>query len=388
MREPGPGPAIGYRGGGTAGVPIRKDCFVRTRTRIAAGGVAAVTALLGAIVPATAATDDTVPVLGQVRSGYLGNGDAPQGVITVHGVRRIESGTAVYFSIGFPAGTTGDTTFNLASIVLASSSAMSVDKQSVDSLTNAGVVDSAGRKMYVTLVTPDKHCVCSPGSLVSHVEGDNAGKAFALYYVVPTLPASVTSVDVNIAGSIIPDVPVQDGAMTPTRPADQPIQVGSGWPAIDDNRLRAVTDTARSVLPLTQQVSDLRGQITDRTKSATRSVDIASDVLFAVDSAELSPAAKATLAKAAAALKADRVTGTVNVIGYTDSDNTEAHNLDLSRRRAAAVAAALKPMVPQGITLVPQGKGEADPVASNSNEAGKALNRRVSLSFANPGGTQ
>ncbi|KYH45600.1 OmpA family protein [Branchiibius sp. NY16-3462-2] len=361
---------------------------MRTSTRrIAAAAVAVVTASLGLTDTATAADENTVPVLGQVQVGYAGSTTTPQGVVTVHGVRRIQGGTAVYFSIGFPAGTQGADSFNLGSIIY-SAADLSAKGKGTDQLTNAGVVDSAGKKLYVTLLGSDDRCVCSQGDFGSHVDDDNAGKAYAFYYVVPTLPSSVSTVDVNIAGSIIPNVSVQDGAMTPTRPADKPIVVGTGWPAIDQPALAKVTNTNQSILPLTQAVSDLSGQITDRTQSDTKSVDIASDILFAVDSAALTPAANATLAKAASALKADGVTGTVNVIGYTDSDNTEAHNLDLSKRRAQAVVAALTPMVPTGITLVAQGKGEADPVASNDSAAGKALNRRVSLSFANPGGAQ
>ena len=359
---------------------------MRNPTRTAAAALAVVTASLALMGTATAADENTVPVLGQVQARYAGSNKAPQGVVTVHGVRRIQDGTAVYLSLGFPAGTQGATRLNLASILATSSADMSPIGS--DDLAQAGLMDSAGKKLYVTQVTSDKNCVCSEGSLVNHVADDNAGKAYALYYVVPTLPSSVTTVDVVIAGSIIPNVPVQDGAMTPTRSDDDPIVVGTGWPAIDQSALAKVTDTNQSILPLTQSVSDLSGQITDRTQSDTKSVDIASDVLFAVDSAALTPAANATLAKAAAALKADGVTGTVNVIGYTDSDNTEAHNLDLSKRRAQAVVAALKPLIPAGITLVAQGKGEADPVASNDSAAGKALNRRVSLSFANPGGAQ
>ncbi|EGG27813.1 putative outer membrane protein A [Cutibacterium modestum P08] len=33
----------------------------------------------------------------------------------------------------------------------------------------------------------------------------------------------------------------------------------------------------------------------------------------------------------------------------------------------------------KGVTLVTAGKGEADPVASNDSEAGRRLNRRVTI---------
>ena len=69
----------------------------------------------------------------------------------------------------------------------------------------------------------------------------------------------------------------------------------------------------------------------------------------------------------------------VEVQGHTDSVGSDAHNLQLSQRRAEAVRAYL---VDHGIAanrLMAQGFGETDPVASNNTEAGRALNRRVEL---------
>ena len=71
------------------------------------------------------------------------------------------------------------------------------------------------------------------------------------------------------------------------------------------------------------------------------------------------------------------------MIGYTDSTASDSYNLDLSRRRAAAVLAAVKPKVTvAGVTFSSEGRGEANPVADNSSSAGRAANRRVSISFA------
>ncbi|KYH45602.1 hypothetical protein AZH51_17935 [Branchiibius sp. NY16-3462-2] len=337
------------------------------------------------VAPARAVDDTAIPVLGQAISRGTINPQSPEAVLTVHGVRRIPGGTAVYFSAGFPAGTADPSTLNysLSLVDQFRKYAASGRNSARDDLGIVAAVDQSGKKVYSALLASGNRCVCSHGSVLEHAKSDSAGTAFVMYVVLPQLPSSVKNLDVVIGDKVIPDVPVQDGAMTPTVSADEPIALGKGWPAIDQSALSSVTDPNTSIYALTQQVTS--GQLTTRTKSDTTSVDIASDVLFAVDSAALSPAANATLAKAAAGLKADRITGTVNVIGYTDSDNTEAHNLDLSKRRAQAVVTALQPMVPAGITLVAQGKGEADPVASNDTDAGKALNRRVSLSFKGAG---
>lgn len=67
------------------------------------------------------------------------------------------------------------------------------------------------------------------------------------------------------------------------------------------------------------------------------------------------------------------------VAGHTDAEGTDAHNLDLSNRRAAAVVAWL---VARGIAadrLQSEGHGEGRPVAGNDSAAGRALNRRVEL---------
>ncbi len=69
----------------------------------------------------------------------------------------------------------------------------------------------------------------------------------------------------------------------------------------------------------------------------------------------------------------------VEVDGHTDSDASDAHNLDLSRRRAEAVRAYL---VGHGIAadrLSARGFGESQPIATNATPEGKALNRRVEL---------
>jgi outer membrane protein OmpA-like peptidoglycan-associated protein len=65
--------------------------------------------------------------------------------------------------------------------------------------------------------------------------------------------------------------------------------------------------------------------------------------------------------------------------GYTDSDGEEASNLKLSNSRAQKVKSIL---ISEGFSegqLTTEGKGEADPVASNDTPENKAKNRRVSI---------
>jgi OOP family OmpA-OmpF porin len=66
------------------------------------------------------------------------------------------------------------------------------------------------------------------------------------------------------------------------------------------------------------------------------------------------------------------------VAGYTDNRGSDAHNLQLSQRRAEAVAKYLKD---GGATneLKAVGYGEAQPVADNRSKAGREQNRRIVL---------
>jgi len=66
------------------------------------------------------------------------------------------------------------------------------------------------------------------------------------------------------------------------------------------------------------------------------------------------------------------------ITGFTDNVGTSASNLDLSKRRAASVAAVLSTQfkVAAG-RFKTDGKGDGNPVASNTTAEGRAMNRRV-----------
>ncbi len=102
-------------------------------------------------------------------------------------------------------------------------------------------------------------------------------------------------------------------------------------------------------------------------------------ILFDHDSDRLKPDSAPALAQIAAWLKANPQ-ARVFVVGHTDGRGSYDYNLDLSRRRADAVAAALMrdhAIAPARLKAV--GVGPVAPVASNEDEAGRAKNRRVEL---------
>lgn len=108
-------------------------------------------------------------------------------------------------------------------------------------------------------------------------------------------------------------------------------------------------------------------------------VVLQADVFFAYDDATLSERAHSELASLAGQLR-ERAP-ILLVTGHTDADGTDAHNLDLSRRRAEAVRATLVSLLP-GVTIRAEGRGEAEPVADNDTPEGRAQNRRVTITVA------
>jgi OOP family OmpA-OmpF porin len=73
----------------------------------------------------------------------------------------------------------------------------------------------------------------------------------------------------------------------------------------------------------------------------------------------------------------------LEVAGHTDSANSDAYNLELSQRRAAAV---MDYFVSQGVAaerLSAKGYGEVEPIADNASAAGRLENRRVELRSLN-----
>jgi outer membrane protein OmpA-like peptidoglycan-associated protein len=102
---------------------------------------------------------------------------------------------------------------------------------------------------------------------------------------------------------------------------------------------------------------------------------------FPFNSAELHAEDKAKIDAIIPVLKNPKVAFIAGEVdGYTDSTGEEAYNVDLSKRRAQAVADYVRS---QGVNLgdrfVVQGFGEAHPVASNDTKEGRAQNRRVVL---------
>jgi OmpA-OmpF porin, OOP family len=143
-------------------------------------------------------------------------------------------------------------------------------------------------------------------------------------------------------------------------------------------------DESIETIRIDESVEDLQ---VERRRGDNVTLTISSDVLFEFDRARLTPEARATVQRIAERIGSGR--GPVRVDGHTDSIGSDAYNLRLSRRRAATVSAALRAALPGGIAIRARGFGESRPVEPNTvsgedNPAGRAKNRRVTISFRRP----
>jgi OmpA-OmpF porin, OOP family len=102
-------------------------------------------------------------------------------------------------------------------------------------------------------------------------------------------------------------------------------------------------------------------------------------IYFDTDKAVLKPESRPTLEQIAKLLTSQPQLN-VFIVGHTDNQGAYEYNLDLSRRRAEAIAAELvKSFRIAQPRLRTAGLGFLAPVGSNASEAGRALNRRVEL---------
>ncbi|AMA49333.1 MULTISPECIES: OmpA family protein [Flavobacterium] len=103
-------------------------------------------------------------------------------------------------------------------------------------------------------------------------------------------------------------------------------------------------------------------------------------VNFDFNKATLTTKAKANLDKLVPVFKEYADTD-IKIYGYTDSKGSDEYNLKLSDDRSKAVKNYLASKGLNGARFITTGMGEADPLASNDTEAGRAQNRRVEFAI-------
>ena len=104
--------------------------------------------------------------------------------------------------------------------------------------------------------------------------------------------------------------------------------------------------------------------------------EIRENVIFESGEADLDFEAKQTLDKIVDAMNRYQ-RPVVEIAGHTDDSGSDDANQRLSLSRATAVEEYLELSGIEGLRLRAIGLGESEPIASNSTETGKSLNRRV-----------
>ncbi len=98
-------------------------------------------------------------------------------------------------------------------------------------------------------------------------------------------------------------------------------------------------DLKVKILDLVFRVEDIGGKVQDlqvKESDTEIRIELAADVLFDFDKADILPKAQEALKQAASIIR-EKGKGTVRIEGHTDGKGADAYNQKLSERRAAAV---------------------------------------------------
>ncbi|MFB9674368.1 OmpA family protein [Streptosporangium vulgare] len=163
----------------------------------------------------------------------------------------------------------------------------------------------------------------------------------------------------------------------------------AAWADPGDDAVAGVEDVVAPVEDVVAEVESLDGAESESRQGERVTVALAGDVLFALDTAVLTPRARQRLGRVAAKVRADSAGGTVRIEGHTDDQGDDAYNAALSLRRAQAVRRSLQGTL-TGVAFQVAGFGERRPrvpnvVQGRPLEENRARNRRVEIVFTAKG---
>jgi outer membrane protein OmpA-like peptidoglycan-associated protein len=116
--------------------------------------------------------------------------------------------------------------------------------------------------------------------------------------------------------------------------------------------------------------------------SSTASIQLSDKLLFEVGKSSLKTEGKTALSQLLKLLLSNP-TATLRIEGHTDNKGSANSNQVLSENRAKAVATALKEMgMPNTVKIETKGFGFSQPIAANTDEVGRAKNRRVDITVS------
>src|SRR5690625_5076323 len=286
----------------------------------------------------------------------------------IHAVQRVPGGTALYYSVGTPPGS-GERYKGLKSF-------RSMPGLYTEVTGDIYVADLENGKLYRPVYEKGANTVTRTYDLEA-----NEGELVTGFAMFPELDADAEIVQVGFGpGGNVIDVLVGEGELTPI--ADGPgALLGEGWPQLPSESELAQFDPAEFTRKIGQRFEDIEGAAQIDETATEVHVTLDANVVFAVDKWDLSGKAKERLDSVAADISA-RGVGEVEIVGHTDSVGAKDHNQKLSERRAKSVEKYLQSEISDAdVTFKSVGKGESDPIASNSDDEGRAQNRRVEITY-------
>jgi outer membrane protein OmpA-like peptidoglycan-associated protein len=123
-----------------------------------------------------------------------------------------------------------------------------------------------------------------------------------------------------------------------------------------------------------------------RTADNQLKLNIPNDISFDTGSAAIKPQLRAVLDPFAGSLR-DDANARLMIVGHTDNTGSDAVNNPLSVERANSVRDYLSSRGVGAGRIETAGRGEREPIAENTTDAGRAKNRRVEIFLREPAPT-
>lgn len=169
------------------------------------------------------------------------------------------------------------------------------------------------------------------------------------------------------------------GAMAYHRNRTQGALIGAVGGGLAGGAVGAYMDSQRKDLEknLAKEIQAGQARIDSLPNHVVR-VTMTNQTAFDTNSSNIKPGFEATMGKIADVVVRYGKTS-LTVVGHTDNVGSDEYNQKLSERRAHAVAQYLELKKVDPIRLAVSGRGEAQPIASNTSESGRQQNRRVEI---------
>jgi outer membrane protein OmpA-like peptidoglycan-associated protein len=148
--------------------------------------------------------------------------------------------------------------------------------------------------------------------------------------------------------------------------------VGNLWSKRMEDRKKAM-----------EQATQGTGIEVSRTADDQLKLNVPNDISFDLNSAAVKPQLRTVLDTFASSLQGD-AQARLEIVGHTDSSGSDAINNPLSVERAQAVRDYLAGRGVSPTRMQTAGRGEREPVADNTSDAGRARNRRVEVFLREP----